>query len=497
MPGMRQFEVLLVVCDFLALLAIVFIPSRRLTWKRISFIFLMLATGMHLVFEGARWQLTPAYVLTFLLPAIYLPMERLRPNSANVLNPRYRIARLFIGVIGGLALVSATCLSVLFPVFRFELPSGRYEIGTTTYHWVDDSRSEVFSSDPKTRRELMVQIWYPAKQGAAFLQANYVDEADALSKAQAELHGWPNFVLEHLKYIKSNARVVPPVAEDHPNFPVLIFLEGITGYRQMNTFQVEHLVSNGYIVVAIDEPFIAANVVFPDGHQIAGWSKDQMNPLIQQSITAAEPPPLLNGITFEAGIIPYFAQDVVFLLNQLDVLNKGDSIGLFKGRLNLNHIGVFGVSLGGIIVGEACRIDRRLRACLVMDAPMSSSVVRDGLRQPSMWISRDAQTMQDEGWTSFDVDQHVRTMRTAFDKSTSDGYFVEISGIFHANLTDVPYFSPLLKWTGIAGPIDPKRAHKIINTYTTAFFDRYLEGPQSTILDGESEHFPEVKLERR
>jgi hypothetical protein len=494
---MRQLEILLVTSNFLALFVIVVRLFSTLMWKRISLLVLILAFGMHLVFEGARWQLAPAYVLTFLLLAISIPMERPRPSSANALKPRYRIAKLFIGVIGGLALVFATFLSVLFPVFRFELPNGRYEIGTVTYHWADDSRLEVFSSDPKARRELIVQIWYPAKQGAAFLQANYVNEADALSKAQAELHGWPNFVLEHLKYIKSNARVVPPVAEDHPNFPVLIFLEGITGYRQMNTFQVEHLVSRGYIVIAIDQPFIAATVVFPGGRQIAGWSKDQMNPLIQQSITAAEPPPLLNGITFEAGIIPYFAQDVVFLLNQLDALNKGDSIGLFKGRLNLNRIGVFGVSLGGIIVGEACRIDRRLRACLVMDAPMSSSVVRDGLRQPSMWISRDAQTMQNEAWTSFDVDQHVRTMRTVFDKSTSDGYFVEISGMFHANLTDVPYFSPLLKWTGIAGPIDPKRAHKIINTYTTAFFDRYLEGPQSTILDGESEHFPEVKLERR
>jgi hypothetical protein len=494
---MRQFEILLVASNFLALLVIVIPLFPTLVWRRISLLVLILAFGMHLFSEGARWQLAPAFLLTLLLLVIYLPMERPRPSSANALNPRYRITRVFVGVIGGLAVVVAISLSLLFPIFRFELPSGRYEIGTVTYHWVDDSRSEVFSSDPKTRRELMVQIWYPAKMGAAFPQAAYVDEADALSKAQAELHGWPNFVLGHLKYIKSNSKVAPPIAEDRPNFSVLIFLQGITGYRQMNTFQVEHLVSNGYIVVAIDEPFIAATVVFPDGHHIAGWTKDQMNPLIQQSITAAKPEPLLNGITFEAGIVPYFAQDLVFLLNQFELLNKGDTVGFFKSRLDLNRIGVFGVSLGGIIVGEACRIDRRLRACLVMDAPMSSSVVHDGLRQPTMWIRRDAQTMQNEGWAPFDVDQHVRTMRAVFDKSTSAGYFIEISGMFHANLTDVPNFSPLLQRAGITGPIDPRRAHHIINSYTTAFFDRYLMGQPSTVLDGGVEHFPEVKIQLR
>ena len=61
-------------------------------------------------------------------------------------------------------------------------------------------------------------------------------------------------------------------------------MEGLSGFRQMNTFQVEELVSHGYIVAAIDQPYAAASVVFPDGHQVAGLSKDQMQRLIQQSV---------------------------------------------------------------------------------------------------------------------------------------------------------------------------------------------------------------------
>ena len=494
---MRQFEILFVVSNFWALLAFAIGPFARLLPKRIPPIVFILTFGMQLFFEGARWQLAPAYLLTFILLVISLPMGRLRDRSVDAPNPRHSIAKLVVGSFGVLALSAAVSLSLLFPVFRFELPTGRYAIGTVTYHWVDNARSEVFSSDPKTRREMMVQIWYPAVKETTSPYAQYIEDADALGSAQANLHGWPSFVLGHLKHIKSNAKVGSPIAEDHPNFPILIFLEGITGYRQMNTFQVEHLVSRGYIVVAVDQPYVAATVVFPDGHQIAGWSKDQMNPLIQQSITAIQSAPSLNGITFKVGIIPYFAQDVVFLLDQLDVLNKGDSADFFKARLDLNRIGIFGVSLGGIVVGEACHLDRRLRACLIMDAPMSSSVVHDGLQQPCMWISRNADTMRNEGWTPFDVDQHVRTMRQVFDRSNKDAYFIEVAGLFHANLTDIPYFSPLLQRAGIIGTIDPERAHKIISTYTTAFFDRYLAGPPSTVLDVGGERFREVKLETR
>jgi pimeloyl-ACP methyl ester carboxylesterase len=199
---------------------------------------------------------------------------------------------------------------------------------------------------------------------------------------------------------KSNARTGAPALEDRPNFPVLIFLEDITGYRQMNTFQVEYLVSRGYVVAAIDQPFVAATVNFPDGRRISGWSKERMNPLIQQSITPVQPAPSLNGTAFDAGIIPYFAKDVGFLLDQIVALNRDDPNAILKSRLDLNHIGIFGVSLGGIVVAEACRTERRLRACLVMDAPMSASIMLDGLQQPSMWLTRDAQTMRNENWST-------------------------------------------------------------------------------------------------
>ena len=265
----------------------------------------------------------------------------------------------------------------------------------------------------------------------------------------------------------------------------------------MNTFQVEELVSHGYVVAAIDQPYVAAAVVFPDGRQVAGLSKDQTNALIQQSIDPLDAAPTLHGRTLKDGITPFLAQDAIFTLNQLIVLNQADPNGILTGRLDVQRAGIFGVSLGGIAVTEACRLESRFRACLVMDAPTPASVLKEGLQQPTIWITRDAKSMQLEGWPQADVDQHQNTMRAAFDAVRGDGYFVQVPGMFHTNLTDIPHWSPLFRWLGVSGPIDALRAHAIINAYSLAFFDRYLKGRSEALLEGTAIQYPEVLFETR
>jgi platelet-activating factor acetylhydrolase isoform II len=92
----------------------------------------------------------------------------------------------------------------------------------------------------------------------------------------------PGFLLGNLKHITTNAipsaPVAAPMADDEPGYPVLIYLEGLGGFRQMNTFLVEELVSHGYVVVAIDQPYTATDVVFPDGRRAGGCPSNGRNP---------------------------------------------------------------------------------------------------------------------------------------------------------------------------------------------------------------------------
>ncbi len=421
---------------------------------------------------------------------------------------RYRVAgqRWFVWIAMGLGIlvltISAT-LPIIMPVFRFPHPTGSYKIGTLTYHWVDASRADIFAADSYARRELMVQVWYPADAGSASPQAPYIQDADAVTAAIARLHEIPGIFFSQFKNVTTNAVASVRVADGQPRYPVLIFLEGATGFRQMNTFQVEELVSHGYIVAAIDQPGAAAGVVFPDGRELVAVPVPQLKALIRPSYMPNETTPRLHGRAVEASsIIPFLTQDVSFAIDQLAVLNQADPNRILTGRLDLQRVGTFGVSLGGIVGGEACLHEPRVRACLMMDAPMPTDVVAAGLSKPGMWITRSAADMRLEaqrsgGWPEDEIQAHQASMRAVYEALPGPGYFVRIPGTFHFNFTDAPNWTPLASRLNLTGQIDGQRAHNIINAYSLAFFDRHLAGRPAKLLDGPAKQYPEVLFESR
>ena len=146
-------------------------------------------------------------------------------------------------------------------------PTGRYPIGTLTRHWVDHDRREIFAGPDGGPRELMVQVWYPARAGATSPRAPYVDDARTLERL-ALLMGLPRRAFEGLASVLTHAVRDAPVADDGLAYPVLLFSHGRCGVREHNTFQVEELASHGYVVVTIDHPYAASGVRFPDGRLV-------------------------------------------------------------------------------------------------------------------------------------------------------------------------------------------------------------------------------------
>ena len=495
---MRPGETPLVVANFLTFVVIAVPRLRALHWSGYVVPIAFLIAIIQVVVEGPRWQMIPTYALTVLFFLIWL-LGIVKPSGIQV-------NRFIVGTGVGLAvlvLAVSIALPIVLPVFHFPKPTGPYQIGTVTYHWVDTSRHEIFSADPNARRELMAQVWYPAKKGSSSSHAPYIVDADAVTTALARLHHLPDVSLQYLKYVTTNAAESVPVADDQPSYPVLIYLEGLTGYRQMSIFQVEELVSHGYIVVGIDQPGVAATVVFPDGHQLAITGLlPQIQSLEQHSLSPAEQAPQLFGQTFKDGIIPYFAQDVSFTLDQLASLNTTDPKGILTGKLDLEHIGMFGISFGGMVGAQACLQDLRLKACLVMDVWMTADVVHSGLRQPSMWITRPADTMrlerqEDGGWSEPAIALTLSTMRAVYTHLPGDGYFVQVPGMFHIDFTDLDLLSPIFIPGFSGGPIGSQRAHEIVNAYSLAFFDKHLKGEPQALLDGPSKHYPEVIFSSR
>ncbi|HXM55330.1 MAG TPA: carboxylic ester hydrolase [Candidatus Dormibacteraeota bacterium] len=419
---------------------------------------------------------------------------------------RRRLSRRLAGGLAvglaALALTVTIVLPAIVPVFQLPSPGGPYAIGTVTYHWVDGQRHELFSADPAAHRELMAQVWYPAGRTASSARAPYATDADALSSAIAPQLHLPAFAFDYWNVVPTNAIPDAPMATDRPRYPVLVFESGVMGFRQSNTYQVEALVSRGHVVVGLDEPYASGAVVFPDGRRILGWTRDRMQPLIDQSLATAAGPPVVNGQILADGVVPYLAEDVSMALDRVAALDE-DAGGPLHGRLDLDRIGTFGVSLGAMVAAEACHRDARLKACLMLDAAMPSDVVRDGLTQPGMWITRDAGTMRLErrrtgGWSEADIAETLTSMRAVFSESPpGKGWYVRVPGIFHTDFTDAPSWTPLAAGVGISGPIGGQRAHEIVNAYSVAFFERYLEGRPSALLAASSSPYREVQVQGR
>lgn len=160
----------------------------------------------------------------------------------------------------------AMALPIIFPVATFERPTGPYKIGTVTYDWRDNDREETLTSKSGDKRELMVQIWYPADATAEGEGVRYHSDGDVFAEAYSNAMNLPKFLFTSIGYVKTHAIENAMISNQESSYPVLIFSHGFNdGHKNQNTFQIEQLVSHGYIVVGIDHTYSSIVSIFSDG----------------------------------------------------------------------------------------------------------------------------------------------------------------------------------------------------------------------------------------
>jgi hypothetical protein len=167
-----------------------------------------------------------------------------------------------------------------------------------------------------------------------------------------------------------------------------------------------------------------------------------------------------------------WADDVAFVIDRLGYLNSRD--GLLAGALDTTNVGVFGMSLGGVAAGQACVRDSRIAAGLNIDGGLYGDLLDSVIPGPFMFMNSDRYRGYEEVLVS-----HVR----------GTCYVMVIQGSDHYDFTD---HSVLDRDHMMIGEIDGPRMQEIVAVYTRAFFDRHLKGTDSSLLDGESDSFPEV-----
>jgi predicted dienelactone hydrolase len=152
------------------------------------------------------------------------------------------------------------------------------------------------------------------------------------------------------------------------------------------------------------------------------------------------------------------------------------------GRLDLDRVGVFGMSSGGTAAHMTCVVDARCRAGLNMDGFQPLLIDLPSLRTPFMHMSRAT----------------VFTNAIAQEQSQGLSYIVRVEGARHTSFTDNVLTLHRLKYLGalgdFLGTIDGVRMVHLVNDYALAFFDESMRGQHDEPLDGLSERYPETSV---
>ncbi|HDX9658318.1 TPA: carboxylic ester hydrolase [Bacillus toyonensis] len=453
---MNFWEVVLIVVNFSLLSWILFVAGETKKWSKLATLVAIVMVTVQLLSEGFRWQMIPTYVSPVILILCYLLAGRKKGfRSRGIFIVKTLLLCIYLSV--------AVALPLLMPVFSFEEPTGPHRVGTKLYHWIDHQRNEPYSKNPTDRRELMVQIWYPAAEKSKGDQEPYIRNINELSKGLEKTLSIPAFAFSHLELVKSHSFMDLQLSDSENQYPILLFSHGFNGFRNQNTFEVEELASQGYIVLSIDHTFDTAATVFPDGR------------------TAYVQP---FNLTDDEGDshIKLWEEDVTFVLNQIEKLNQNDEAGFFTGRLDTSRIGMFGHSYGGATAAQILAKDSRVKAAINMDGALYGEILPEsGIGKPFLLMSA---VEPDEA----DPDK----VRERYGRGLAGGGMsMVIPHTDHTSFTDLHLFSPLLQSPGE----NPKEVHRVINEFSLAFFDQYVkQKDDGSTLKGLMTKYPEVNF---
>lgn len=472
---MRPLEILIVLLILVALVLVYRPAPWHQRWVALVPTAIVVLTFAHLLLEHYRWQMVPAYVLTAglfvrTLPRLGHPSGRPAARGAGAV---------LAGGCAGVGWLLALALPLLLPVPRVPTPPGPYAVGSVLYDWTDPTRAERYASDPQAKRELMVQLWYPAQPDAAATPLPLLDHADVALPALAQTLGLPAFALDHLRLIHTHTYSDVPLRPAGAPYPVVVVSHGYTGYRDEAITQMEALASAGYIAVAIDHPYAAAFTVFANGRLVV--NDPQMLPPAGRN----QPGDQAQREQLAAVV----SADQRFVLDQLQLLNAGQGDARFAGQLDLQRIGLMGLSLGGGAIVWTCSVDPRCKVGLAMDGwyePLPQPLLAAPLGQPFMFMQ--------SATTMWKMDNLAR-LDHLYQAVTAPAYHLTFAGVLHRDFSDYPLLTPLsAPWMSERGTLNGGRTVAVINAYMLAFFDQYLQRRPAALLQGPAREYPEVQF---
>ena len=367
-------------------------------------------------------------------------------------------------------------------------PSGDFFVGFDYLCFTDSTRKELFDNNLEQYREITVKAWYPTDVEPSNT-ASYFCNSDII----IEYFDFPEIFRE----INTNSSQAVSLSQKEETYPVLIFNHGWGEHFAQNTILMEELASFGYVVFSIAHHYECKFSFYPDGNIITidmtsnrflQIMQEQQEPeameLIFKMLGLEKIDEQKQVFIDQSNVLPillketpkYWADDISFFIDKLEMVNTSNQ--LFKDKLDLKRIGVFGMSMGGIAANEICISDSRVKAGINIDGGLLGSAIDNTIQTPFMFLNSKRYLGYGKLFTS---------------NITKDGYSLSVRDSDHYNFTDYSIYK-IQNLSFLLGTIEGNKTIEIMNDLVLAFFDIYLKEKKNISIINKAQSYPEIEI---
>jgi predicted dienelactone hydrolase len=281
-------------------------------------------------------------------------------------------------------------------------------------------------------------------------------------------------------------------------FPLVIFNHGLWSYPRDHTTLMEHLASNGFIVLSLAHPRDAADLPTeagviatepldgpgkkqPDNDKLrAFWhgpddaSRMKALPGFWETLSGG---PLLESLQ-------RWRRDIMRLTDAVESREvPRDALPIVQAA-DTHRLAYAGWSFGGSASASACQADRRCRAAVNVDGFEFDQRLYDRrMRMPLMLIQSDYTVYPNMGPPGRDYTVYDYAYERWKDAgSTPTIYRFRIEGVRHIGLTDLVLAPRDPARDRIVGPADGNVVIQELDALVEAFLDRYAVGKSTDVL---------------
>jgi len=367
------------------------------------------------------------------------------------------------------------------------------KIGRTVRLLTDNKRKESLN-DTDEKRKIIISIFYQIDENLnETKQAYYMDifhpcQEEFIKRfAEKKNLAGQKVSKRYLESINTNTYNNVPISKKEILYPVIIYSPGLGMDRDSSIYNIEKLVSEGYVVFTLGHIYDTDFTILPDG-EIVEQAKHIANSTLEE----------------KEQLIDIRKEDVLFLLDELKILNSEDE--LIKGKLDLNKIGIMGHSLGVAAIFKAASEDTRIKAVVMLDGSLqyfnlTKDILEKRLYTPILNFRRgtidyaeemkkaiefNADKMNGEEFKKRIVMRHqtligqIRTQKDLYEYLSGYKSFIKLKYSEHLTFTDWPVIYNQEMENDIL-PI--KEAHEIISEITVRFYNEFLCGVEGDYRD--------------